>query len=237
MSIIQFCSNFLKEPLFLSAVNKTFLACSLLKKKSKPLNSICNKRYKKPCPIAKLLTGHTYSQLTCYVSEKTWLEEPAPGLGDCAWHSDFSHMAWAGIGELCMYISHILDTLKTTRNTTTYSKHREQWRISSASAVTPCHWLESTCLPAHDWEEYGLWSQRDPGRVSALTANRWLNFPVTPVSRPFIHSFREIFTETLLRADLVAGAGDAVISRKKPKVYPHEVSLLRETRSHQDSHT
>ena len=118
-----------------------------------------------------------------------------------------------------------------------FKTQRAVTNFQCLGAITPCHWLESTRLPAHDWEECGLWSQRDPGRVSALTANRWLNFPVTPVSRPFIHSFREIFTETLLLADLVAGAGDAVISRKKPKVYPHEVSLLRETRSHQDSHT
>ena len=142
-------------------------------------------------------------------------------------HSDFSPAAQSGGGELNTYISHILGNPKTTRNTTICPKHREQRWIYSALGPSSCitGWQACNCqlMPEKNMDsrvtQTRIWNP-------ALTVTCWLNFSVTATPHPFIHPFKKSSLKASCMPDLVAGIGEAVISRKRPSARPHEGSLI-----------
>lgn len=65
--------------------------------------------------------------------------------------------------------------------------------------------------------------------IPAPTVNRWRHFSGTPVPHPYMHPFNKYLLTGFCVPDLVGGAGDPMVSRKRSDVHPHEASLMKET--------
>lgn len=161
------------------------------------------------------------------------LEGPAPWVWGLCLQSTVISLMRHDQGMQNYSWSHILDNLKTTRNTIICSKYREQWGICSASrpssgASCITVWQALRCLLMAG-KNVGSTVQRICVEFPAPTVNHWPHFSGTSIPHPYMHPFNKYLLRAFWVPDLLGASGDPKVSGKRSDVHPREASLMRET--------